>query len=114
MKSVYDVVKHESSRPGTVPNLMNITEGTKYEDEQLRESVVNIDKSEDSEFLKAQIRMRHNRDNKRGWSSKYPRRQEDNLSLRNSRPVRIKKQPAKKLKIEVSMTPTNMMSADSR
>jgi hypothetical protein len=28
----------------TVPNLMNITEGTKYEDEQLRESVVNIDK----------------------------------------------------------------------
>ena len=74
LKSVYKIPQMNVSRPMTVPNQINNTSGTKYDDENLRESVVNIEKSEDSEFLKVQMKKKQITGPKRGWSSKHPRK----------------------------------------
>lgn len=73
LKSVYVMMNQEGVRPMTVPHPEKATGGTKYEDDNLRESVVNIDKSEDSEFFHAQVFMKPIKDSARGWSSKHPR-----------------------------------------
>lgn len=50
------------------------------------------DKSEDSEFMKAQIYIKnYSRDPARGWSSK-PRPKERSLTIRDA-PVKLKRQP---------------------
>ena len=114
LKSIYAMMSHENNRPMTGQPLEIVTSGTKYDEDELRDSIINIDKSDDSEFMKAQIFMRHhNRDPARGWSSK-PRPRNQNFIIREV-PVKLKKQPidAKSKASEVVMVKnaSNVMSS---
>jgi len=90
LQAVYDSTKFHGVRPMTVPHPINESD-VANNDDYLKESLINIDNSHDSEFLRTQIRMRPQRDHGRGWSSK-PRRKDEKSSLLNNKTVRLKKQ----------------------
>ena len=118
LKSVYVMMNPEGTRPMTVPYGEKLTVGTKYEDGDLRDSVVNIDKSEDSEFFNAQVFMKPIKDSARGWSSKNPRRRHKEFGTRDQ-PVVLKKQPVdvnvrKQVNVSCSKQSAILMSAASQ
>ena len=118
LKSVYVMINPDGNRPMTVPYGEKQTVGTKYEDGDLRDSVVNIDKSEDSEIFNAQVFMKPIKDSARGWSSKNPRRRHNQFATRDA-PVVLKKQPVdinkrKQINISASNQSAILMSAASQ